>query len=1076
MKSVMKKLLLTALCLGSALSLMAQTTITGIVTDANGEPLIGAGVLVEGTTTGTITGIDGDYSITVPADAKNLVFSFIGLSDSVEPIDGRTQINVTLKEDTKFLDEVVVIGYAAVKRRDVMGSVTSVDSKTITAAPVSNVSEALSGKMAGVQVTTTEGDPDADIKIRVRGSGSITQDSAPLYIVDGFPVESISDIAASDIQSIDVLKDAFSTAIYGSRGANGVVLVTTKSGDQGKINLSYNAYYGGKWMANRDAIEVMSPYEFVRTQYELTSVRDKVDERYVPLFGSFDDIDLYENVPGNDWVKQLFGNTGRTFSHNLMVSGGGEKVKWSANYAHINEKAIMTGSDYHRDNLSFKTQYKPVKQLTFDLNLRYSHTKVNGAGANSINDAGSTSGSNARLKHAVIYSPIPLANTATDTDLEEDYGDNAPPLISVADNDKRRIRSNWTLNGAVTWHIIKNLNLRVEGGIDSFRQQDDQFYGLTSYYVANTATKEFQNHPAARQITLSRQKIRNTNTLNYKFDKVIPDKRHKLDLMVGEELVLTKSQSTTIANEGYPDFFSSKQAWSFMSSADHRAVANTFYDPNDILLSFFGRANYDFDGRYSLSATVRADGSSRFMKGNQWGIFPSAAAAWTISNESFMRDVKWINNLKLRYSFGTAGNNNIPPGVQSMTFSALTGAAGWVYNTTTPWATTVVDGKIVMPNENLTWETTYSHNLGIDFSFFKSRLNGSIELYHNTIDKLLIQFPTAGSGYTYQYRNTGTIVNQGIELSFNAVIVEKKDWGLTFSGNIALNKNRVKSLGDLRRIEAYSNWASTKINPYADFVVEPGQPLGNVYGYKMDGIYSVDDFTYDSDKNQWKLNEGVVDCSNQVGSGFLRPGAPKLADEDGDGQPDLQIIGNTLPLGTGGFSLSGTAYGVDFSANFNYVFGNKIYNANKVEFTSTQDYWRRNLLKSCETGNRWTNINWETGELITDPAELASANRGVTMWSPLTNRIVTDWALEDGSFLRLSSATIGYTLPESVTSKIKMKKLRFYVTGTNLFCLTKYSGFDPEVDSRRSTPLTPGVDYSAYPKSIGVVGGINITF
>ena len=1076
MKSVIKKLLLSALCLGTALSLKAQTTITGIVTDQNGEPLIGAGIVVEGTTNGTITGIDGDYTITVPADAKNLVFSFIGLADTVEPIDGRTKIDVVLKEDSQFLDEIVVIGYAAVKRRDVMGSVTSVDSKTITATPVSNVSEALSGKMAGVQVTTTEGDPDADIKIRVRGSGSITQDSAPLYIVDGFPVESISDIAASDIQSIDVLKDAFSTAIYGSRGANGVILVTTKSGEQGKVSLSYNAYYGIKKMANKNAIEVMSPYEFVRTQYELTSVRDKVAERYVPLFGSFADIDLYENVPGNDWVQQLFGNTGRTFSHNLMVSGGSDKVKWSANYAHINENAIMTGSDFHRDNLSFKTQYKPIKQLTFDLNMRYSHTKVMGAGANSINDAGSTSGSNARLKHAVIYSPIPLQNAASDTDLEEDYGDNAPPLISVADNDKRRIRSNWTLNGAVTWHIIKNLNLRVEGGIDSYKQQDDQFYGLTSYYVANTATKDYQNHPAARQISMDRQKIRNTNTLNYKFDKLIPDSRHKLDLMVGEELVLTKAQTTTIVNEGYPDFFSSAQAWNFMSSAGYRATANTFYDPNDILLSFFGRANYDFDGRYSLSATVRADGSSRFMKGNQWGVFPSAAAAWTISNESFMRDVRWINNLKLRYSFGTAGNNNIPSGVQSMTFSGLTNATGWIYGTTTPWATTIIDGKIVMPNENLTWETTWSHNVGIDFSLLKSRLNGSIELYHNTIDKLLIQFPTSGSGYTYQYRNTGTIVNQGIELSFNAVLVEQKNWGLTLSGNIALNKNVVKSLGDLDRIEAYSNWASSKLSPWADFVVEPGQPLGNVYGYKMDGIYTVDDFTYNSDNNQWVLNEGVVNCGDQVGSGFLRPGAPKLLDEDGDLKPDLQVIGNTLPLGTGGFALSGTAYGFDFAANFNYVFGNKIYNANKVEFTSTQDYWRRNLLKSCETGNRWTNVNWETGELITDAAELAAANQGVTMWSPLTNRIVTDWALEDGSFLRLSSATIGYTLPESVTSKIKMKRLRIYVTGTNLFCLTKYSGFDPEVDSRRSTPLTPGVDYSAYPKSIGVVGGVNITF
>ena len=1053
--------------------------IKGVVKDAAGIPIPGAAVMIQGTTQGVSTDLDGNFTIDVAgSSAKTLEITCIGLQTQVIKIGSKTYFDVVMQDDANFLDETVVIGYATVKRRDVMGSVTSVDSKTITAAPVANVTEALTGKMAGVQITTTEGDPDAEVRIRVRGSGSITQDSSPLYIVDGFPVESISDIAASDIKSIDVLKDAFSTAIYGSRGANGVVLVTTKSGEKGKVSVSYNAYGGAKWMANKKAVDVMSPYDFVRGVYELASVLDKVDERYIPLFGSYEDIDLYRNVRGNDWVQQVFGHTGTTFSHNLMVSGGGEKVKWSASYAHINEKAIMTGSDYHRDNLAFKTQYKPIKQLTFDLNMRYSHMKVKGAGANSINDAGSTSGTAGRLKHAVMYTPIPLDNAATDTDLEEDYGDNAPPLRSVADNDKQRIRKNWTLNAAVTWHIIKNLDLRVEGGLDDWSQSDDQFYGLTTYYVGNTAVKEYQGHPAARAISLDRRKIRSTNTLNYKFDQIIPDKRHHLDALLGAEYIITTASENLMVVEGLPDFFTSELARNFMSSGAYNRTSSKFYYPDDKLLSFFGRVNYDFDNRYSLSATVRADGSSRFSRGHQWGVFPSAAVGWTISNEPWMKNASWLSNLKLRYSFGTAGNNNIPSGVQAMSFAALTDAsAQWVYGTTTPWASTTLDGKTIMPNPDLTWETTYSHNIGIDFAFLRSRINGSIELYENTIDNLLIQFPTAGSGYQYQYRNSGTIRNRGVELSLSAVLVETKDFGLNVSGNISLNQNRVMSLGALESIPASSNWASTKIQPYEDFLVEPGQPLGNVYGYKVAGRYSVDDFTWDADKSKWILNEGVVDCSEQVGANYMRPGALKLQDNDGDCAPDLQVIGNTLPLGSGGFSLSGVLYGVDFSANFNYVFGNKIYNANKVEFTSYRtDYWRRNLLSSMSADKRWNNIDWKTGELINDPEQLRVMNEGTTMWSPLTNAVVTDWAMEDGSFLRLSTATIGYTLPEALTSRIKMKKLRFYVTGTNLFCLTAYSGFDPEVDTRRATPLTPGVDYSAYPKSIGVVGGLNITF
>ena len=440
MKNLTYKISLVILGLFAGILAASAQQIKGVVSDVNGEPLIGVSVFVDGTTLGVSTGVDGDYSINVPdAKGKTLVFSMIGLATKEVVIGNSMTINVVLEEDANFLDETVVIGYATVKRRDLMGSVTSVGNEALTQVPVASVGEALTGKMAGVQVTTTEGDPDAEIKIRVRGGGSITQDASPLYIVDGFPVESISDIPASDIQSIDVLKDAFSTAIYGSRGANGVVLVTTKSGASGKISVSYNAYWGQKKMANADAIQTGSSYDFVQNQYELAVLRDKVEDDFVKVFGVFEDMDLYKNVQKNDWVKKVFGNTGSTFNHNLSVSGSSDKVKWTASYAHVGDHAIMLGSDYKRDNLTFKTQYKPIKQITVDINARYSRTEVLGAGSNSMNDKGSTS-SNGRLKHAVQYTPFPITGVATDSDLAEDYGDNAPPLKSVADNDNKRKR------------------------------------------------------------------------------------------------------------------------------------------------------------------------------------------------------------------------------------------------------------------------------------------------------------------------------------------------------------------------------------------------------------------------------------------------------------------------------------------------------------------------------------------------------------------------------------------------------------------------------------------------------------
>ncbi len=1081
MNNLTSKIYLLVVGLFVTLTVSAQQ-ITGVVKDTGGQPLAGVSVFIDGTTTGTSTDIDGKYVIDIDnASGKTLIFSFIGMRTQEVRIGSSYVYDIVMEDDSNFLEETVVIGYATVKRKDLMGSVSSVDSKTLAAVPVTSVSEALTGRMAGVQVTTTEGDPDADVKIRVRGTGSITQDSSPLYIVDGFPVESISDIPASDIQSIDVLKDAFSTAIYGSRGANGVVLVTTKGGTSGKISVNYNVYWGQKWMANKDAIQVNDTYDFVKNQYELALIRggNTYEDSFVPTFGVFEDIDLYKNVQGNDWLDAVFGNTGRVFSHNISVSGSTDKVRWTASYAHLGDNAIMTGSTYRRDNLNFKTSYKPVKQLSFDINARYSGTEIMGSGANSINDSGSTSG-NGRLKHAVQYSPIPLEGAVEGSDLEEDYGDTAPPLTSVADNDNRRYRRNWTVNGAVTWHIIDNLNLKVEGGYDDYTQENDRFYGLTTYYVDQTAQKEYRNHPAAHRTEQFRRKIRNTNTLSYNFEDVFTDDRHHLDLLAGAEYIITKSNNTTAVVENFPDFFDSEMAWNFMSTGSAVSFSN-YYNPNDKLLSFFGRANYVFDERYSVSATVRADGSSKFYKGNQWGYFPSAAASWTISNEPWMQGASsWLDNLKIRYSYGTAGNNNIPSGMTMLNFTSYSTLV-YIPMSDTYWSTVTDGGDTIMANQNLTWETTRSHNIGIDFSFFKSRLSGSVELYHNTTKDLLIQFPTGGSGYEFQYRNMGSVQNQGLEVSLNAVLVERPNFGLTLGANLSLNQNEVLSLGDLDRIESTTYWASTEIT--GDYVVTAGQPLGNINGFLSDGFYKIEDFNYNSSTGTYTLKPEVADASAIIGSGYLRPGAMKLKDISGrDGKPDGKIdaydktvIGNTLPLGTGGFSLTGYLYGIDFSANFNYVFGNDIYNANKIEFTSSRKYERRNLMKTKE--QRWTNVDWTTGELISDPDVLAQVNAGAELWSPAVgNAVLSDWAIEDGSFLRLTSATIGYTLPSHITMKAKISRLRFYVTGTNLFCLTNYSGYDPEVDTRRATPLTPGVDYSAYPKSIGFVVGANITF
>ncbi len=1080
MKNFTMKFALTLLLgLGLTASAMAQK-IGGVVKDAAGNPVIGASVVVDGTTLGASSGIDGAWTLNVPdASKQTLVISYIGMKTQRIAIGSKTKIDVTLEDESTALDDVVVVGYATVKRRDVVGSVSSVSSEELTQMPVASVAEAMTGRMAGVQITATEGDPDADIKIRVRGGGSITQDNSPLYIVDGFPVESISDIPASDIASIDVLKDAFSTAIYGSRGANGVVIVTTKSGEKGRVTVNYNLYVGFKDMAYKDKMKSMDVGNFVRYQYELaalqsTSSSNTVAKNYEPFFGSFNDIGLYDSMEGNDWIDQVFGRTGEQFSHNLSVSGGGDKFKWTASYARLYDKAIMTGSNYSRDNLNLKANYKPGKRVTFDFSVRYADTDVAGAGANSLNDMGtSTSG---RLRNAILYPPIPISGLTADVDMPDNSSDAVNPLVAIADSDKKRNRTTWNANAGFTWEIIDDLKLKVEAGIDDYRQQDNEFYGVTSYYSRESST--VLGAPAARYANQTRRRTRNTNTLAYNFKNVIGNDDHALDLLLGQEYMITEDETFTAIADGLPSMFSAKDAWSYMRLASNVKEAYNNISPDDILFSFFGRVNYSYKSKYLLSATMRADGSSKFGKNQKWGYFPSVAASWRISGEKWLEDARWIDNLKIRYSFGTAGNNNIPTYASrpSQEFSSSSSAHLNI-------GTSYLDPGTVMANPDLTWETTYSHNVGLDFSFFNSRLSGSVEVYQNTTEDLLVRFPVGGSGYTYQYRNVGSTRNRGVEVAVSASILRTEKYGLDFNANIAFNQNRVLDLADLNATGwgVSSGWNNRIAD--SDYVIYKGGSVGDVYGYTTLGRYEVDDFVCEVDSKgntTWTLING--DDSKEVANliGTVRPGSLRVA-TDADGKPLYGKIGNVLPKFTGGFSLSGYAYGFDFAANFTYSYGNKVYNANKLEYSASHTYTGagqiRNLLDFMSLGSRWTNIDWTTGQVITDPVALAEANRNTTMWSPyMTGNFVHSWGLEDASFLRLSSLTIGYTLPKAWTTKVRLQRVRIYATGTNLFCWTPYSGFDPEVDTRRSTPMTPNVDYSAYPKSRSWVFGINLSF
>lgn len=1065
-----KLVFLLCLLIGSQVHAQS-TTIEGIVKDAAGLSLPGVNVLEKGTKNGTSTDFDGHFKLKLTNPKAVLSFSFIGFKNIDASAEGKSKLNVTMSEDANNLNEVVVIGYGTSKKSDLTGAVSTISGNDLKKVPVANVAEALTGRIAGVQVTASEGSPDADIKIRVRGGGSLTQDASPLIIVDGFPINSMNDISSSDIETMTVLKDAASTAIYGSRGANGVILITTKSGKDGKIAVNFNMFYGMKTMAKD--IDVLSPEDYTKWQYEyalLSQSGTKVASNptsYTKYFGNWQDQDMYKGLKGNDWQKQIFGRTGEVQSRDLGIRGGTDKLNYNFNYAHYDEKAIMLGSNYKRNNLALALKSKLSDKIDIGFTVRYSDTEIDGGGVNEQNEK---SASDSRMRTIVGYAPIPVSGLTSD-DVSGDGTDVLiNPLRSVSDNNRQQFRKNFNILGSFGWEVADNLKLKVDLGLDNFNGLDYRYYGRSTYYVANAPASTLQGKPAMIIGDGKEKRFRNANTLNYDFKKIMGENHH-LTALIGQESINYSVNNVTSTIHGYPSFFDFDQAKTLTSQGTPQAVDN-YYSPDDRLLSFFGRANYDYKNRYILSATFRADGSSKFLQENRWGYFPAFAAGWKISEESFLKGKNWIDLLKVRASYGEAGNNNIPVGQQTQIFQSI--PSTWINGVTSVWAI-----PKTMPNPDLKWETTVTQNVGLDFGFFKNRLSGNFDVYKNVTSDLLINFPVPGSGYEYQYRNMGETQNTGFEATINVVAIEKAKYGLNFSFNMGMNTNRINSLGSMNNFGQATNWASSQIGD--DYLISVGSSLGTMYGYKNDGRYEVSDFDYIGGK--YVLKAGVVaTATTLVGDNTtLKPGDMKLKDVTGDGKVDINdktVIGNVNPKSTGGFVINGNAYGFDLMAAFNWSIGNEVYNADKIEFsTATASGEYKNLNSVMADGKRWTNLDPASGQLVTDPTALAALNANTTMWSPyMRTAIFTDWAVEDASFLRLNTLTLGYTAPEMFTSKLGVSKLRFYLTASNVFVWTNYSGSDPEVSTKRKNPLTPGVDSSPYPRSRQMVFGMNLNF
>lgn len=1046
------------LCLSFALNVSAQSvSITGNVKDEQGEPLIGVTVSVQGTIAGTVTDLDGNFSLQVSNKNPVLIFSYVGMKTKKVRYKGQQLLKVVLEDDTTMLDEVVAVGYASMKRRDLTGSVSSLRAKDLENVPVSDVTQALAGRIAGVQVNSASGAMDADITVRVRGGISVTQDNTPLFVIDGVPTEEgLAGLSASDIEAIDVLKDASATAIYGSRGANGIVIVTTKSGKIAKPKVTYEMFYGRKKLTKR--LDVLDAADFVRLEFERG---DGGYDQAVSRYGEFAEIG--ESFPvgsGVDWQEKVFGEDVASQMHRVSISGGSKTSNFLVSYTRNDEEGIMVNSGAKNNALRLKYAYTLNKRSKFDVFFNYMDKETKGSG--SMENASSV------LNTFLTYRPTAGVNISND-DLEnsafdpletDDDPDWRNPLLTARTEERKKTDRFIQMGGSVSYKLWQNLTYR---GTLSFKRRHLE----TDFFASAENPRAIKNGGAYGNVShMFNDNLVVSNTLSYPWKL---NRQHNFTFLLGQEYISQKNRSQSFGARKFPD---ENFGLDNMGLASESVAANSSKDSNN-QLSFFTRVDYNWVQRYLFSLVMRADGSSKFGKNNRWGYFPSVSVAWRANEENFMKHFSHLSLLKFRLSYGAVGNCRLG---NYKSLELMQRVQTTVNNDAIPGYVST------MANPDLKWETNITTNLGVDVGLFDNRMNFNIDMYHTKTRDLLfdMQIPyTYGEGSCMM--NIGSTKSYGLEFSMNTVNIQKKNFQWTTSFNIAFSRTEVTKMDGTETIMVQSKWGKAQSD--GDYMVKVGEPVGLMVGYVGDGIYKVSDFVYDMAgaelNKRWVLKEGVAYDPDVK----TLPGDVKFKDIDGNGiinSADRTVIGKAQPLFYGGFNNTFTYKGFDLSIFANFTYGNDIYNATRMS-ASNMTLKNRNVLKSAND-RRFVTIDENGRSLMDNPEKLAVLNRNA--YNPSYNGRGSadfyDRFVEDGSFLRLNNVTLGYTFPVKWMNKIAVSNFRIYASAYNICTITGYSGFDPEVnvkpDANSNGNLTPGLDWGAHPRAFSVVMGASLTF